>query len=97
MSSHSIWSRFRFAAGLFPLRGFPNSEDSLSVGGLDGLITIWDLASGQILVALEGHESPVLDVAFLGDGDTLVSVGDDQVRVWRATSLAEADGEMLKK
>jgi len=52
---------------------------------------------GQILVALEGHETPVLDVAFLGDGDTLVSVGDDQVRVWRAASYAEADGEILKK
>jgi WD40 repeat protein len=69
----------------------------LAVGGSDGLITIFDLASRQILVALEGHESPVLDVAFLGDGDTLVSVGDDQVRVWRAASFAEADGEMLKK
>jgi WD40 repeat protein len=52
----------------------------LAVGGSDGLITIFDLASRQILVALEGHESLVVDVAFLGDGDTLVSVGDDQVR-----------------
>jgi len=69
----------------------------LAVGGWDGLITIFDLASRQILVALEGHEAPVLDVAFLGDGDTLISVSDDQVRVWRAPSLAEADGEILKK
>jgi WD40 repeat protein len=69
----------------------------LAIGGFDGLITVWGLASRQILVALERHESFVLDVAFLGDGDTLVSVGDDQVRVWRATSFAEADGEMLKK
>ena len=54
-------------------------------------------ADRQILVALEGHESLVVDVACLVDGDTLVSVGDGQVRVWRATSFAEADGEMLKK
>ena len=80
-------------------RGCSVSPDGrrLAIGGSDGLITIWDLASRRILVALEGHESPVLDVAFLGDGDTLVSVGDDQVRVWRAASFAEADGEMLKK
>ena len=81
------------------LRGCCVSPDGrrLAVGGGDGLITIWDLAVRQILVALEGHETPVLDVAFLGDGDTLVSVGDDQVRVWRAASYAEADGEILKK
>ena len=69
----------------------------LAVGGGDGLITIWDLGSRQILVALEGHEAPVLDVAFLGDGDTLVSVGDDQVRVWRAASFAEANRKILKR
>jgi len=63
----------------------------LAVGAVDGLITIWDLASRQEVATLKGHERRVIHVAFLSDGNTLVSVGQEQVRVWRAASLTEAD------
>ena len=69
----------------------------LAVGAVDGLITIWDLASRQEVATLKGHERHVIDVAFLSDGNTLVSVGQEQVRVWRAASFEEADREALKK
>lgn len=41
----------------------------------------WDLASGS-KVALEGHDSWVLDLAFLSGGDTLVTAGSDDKMIW---------------
>ncbi len=63
----------------------------LAVGANDGLITIYDLASKQEVVTLAGHTRLLLALSFLPDGNTLVSVGWDQIRVWRAASLPEAD------
>jgi WD40 repeat protein len=89
-----------------PLRPRPNpfsgcsiSPDGrrLAVGGIDGLITIWDLASRQEVATLKADERRALAVAFLSDGNTLVSAGLGELRVWRAASFEEADREALKK
>jgi WD40 repeat protein len=69
----------------------------LAVGAADGLITIWDLASRQEVATLNGLDRRVNDVAFLSDGHSLVSVGQEQVRVWRAASFEETDREALKQ
>jgi WD40 repeat protein len=61
----------------------------LAIASGDRRITIWDLVSGQELVTLLGHQGRVDDVCFLPDGNTLVSVGVDQLRVWRAPSFEE--------
>jgi WD40 repeat protein len=61
------------------------------------LITIWDLASRQEVATLKAHERLVYGVAFLSDGNTLVSVGQEQMRVWRAASLEETDSMALKQ
>jgi WD40 repeat protein len=63
----------------------------LAVGANDGIITIYDLSSQQEVATLAGHTRPLLALSFLPDGNTLVSVGWDQIRVWRAASLQEAD------
>jgi WD40 repeat protein len=55
----------------------------------DRSITIWDLVSGQELVTFPEHKGRVDDICFLPDGNTLVSVGVDQLRVWRAPSFEE--------
>ena len=62
-----------------------------AAGGSDGRITIWDVASHQEVATLEGHNKAVWQLAFTPDGDHLVSVSMDQLRVWRAASPAEAD------
>jgi WD40 repeat protein/predicted Ser/Thr protein kinase len=61
----------------------------LAVGADDRRITIWDLVSAEEVATLQGHGDRVDDVCFLPDGNTLVSVGVDQLRVWRAPSLEE--------
>jgi WD40 repeat protein/serine/threonine protein kinase len=75
-------------AGLFGCSVSPDAR-RLAIGAGDRRITIWDLASGQEVATLQGHENYVVDVSFLSDGNTLVSVGVDQLRVWRAPSFAE--------
>src|SRR4030095_8510203 len=63
----------------------------LVVGARDGLLTIWDVASWQEIATLNALREEARHVAFLPDGNTLVSASPDQLRVWRAASLTEAD------
>ena len=77
-------------AGLFGCSVSPDGR-RLAIGAADRRITIWDIASGQEVATLQRHENYVVDVSFLSDGNTLVSVGVDQLRVWRAPSFAEIE------
>jgi WD40 repeat protein len=70
----------------------------LALGGSDRTIRIWDLASKRPLATLKGHKGEgtggeVRAVEFLADGNTLVSVSNDSVAVWRAATLAETDAK----
>ena len=69
----------------------------LAVGASDGLVTIWDVASWQEVATLKGHRESARRAAFLPDGNTLVSVSQEQVRVWRAASIEEADASRHSK
>jgi WD40 repeat protein len=66
----------------------------LGVGGFDGIVRLWDLASGrQAGEPLVGHPREVSSIAFSSDGRTLASAGSDgSVRLWdleAAPSLGE--------
>ena len=78
-------------------RGCAISADGrrLVVGAQDGLLTIWDLASRQELITLRGDDRIVNHVFFLGDGDTLMAIGLDHVRLWHAPSRSETDDEPM--
>src|SRR5207247_839958 len=65
----------------------------VAAGADDGTIRIWDLASKQEVAVLRGHAEWVRHLAFLPDGNSLVSVSRDSIRVWRASSLAEIDAQ----
>ena len=64
-----------------------------AAGADDGTIRIWDLASKQEVAVLRGHAEPVRRLAFLADGNSLVSVSRDSIRVWRASSMAEINAQ----
>ena len=52
-------------------------------GGGDGMVRVWDLATGRQRAALTGHAGGVSSVAVSADGTTAVSGGfDGMVRVW---------------
>jgi len=65
----------------------------VAAGGDDGTIRIWDFDSRQEVAVLRGHAQKVRRLAFLPDGNSLVSVSRDAVRLWRPASLAEIDAQ----
>ena len=78
-------------AGGYDCLALSSDGRRFAAGAGDGRITIWDVASHQEVATLEGHQESVRQLAFTPDGDHLVSVSKDQLRVWRAPSWAEIE------
>ena len=58
-------------------------------GGAEGLAFVWDATTGEMLLRLEGHETPVNAIAFSPDGRLIATASGDSrhflehtVRVW---------------
>ncbi len=66
--------------------------------GTDFTIHLWDMASGEQVAALEGHDSPVSQVAFNPDGTQLASASTDSVlRFWSLVGdEAETSGVIIE-
>lgn len=57
--------------------------DVLASGGRDGMVRLWDVASGQLLASLSGHTRPVLALTFVQHGQFLASAaGDNRLQLW---------------
>lgn len=51
--------------------------------GLDGMVKVWDLATGDLLKSFRAHDGEVNTVVFSPDGRTLATAGDDGlVKTW---------------
>jgi WD40 repeat protein len=61
----------------------PLEGTRLASGGEDSRVRVWDVATGQDLLRLEGHTRPAFTVALDSQGKRLVS-GDagETVKVW---------------
>jgi WD40 repeat protein/serine/threonine protein kinase len=73
----------RLEAGPLSCVRFSPNGKVLAVGDQAGVIHLLDAATGNRLAQLIGHDGNVPDLAFTGDGSTLVSCGEDTtVRLW---------------
>ncbi|KAJ6186128.1 hypothetical protein N7519_007429 [Penicillium mononematosum] len=58
----------------------------LAVGGGNGVITLWDLTSGNLKRRLEGHTEAVMAVSFSADGLLASGSNDKTARLWNPES-----------
>jgi WD40 repeat protein len=57
----------------------------LAATSQEGSVQVWDLATGQVVLNLIGHEGETVTVAYSSDGQRLATSGrDGTVRVWEA-------------
>jgi WD40 repeat protein len=69
---------------------FSPQGNVVATGGVDRIIKLWDIRTGQLLAKLEGHTYPVLTLAFSPDGDRLASgSGDTTLRIWDVENRTE--------
>ena len=80
--SWTVESR-RHRGGLYWLSPSPNGK-LVATGGLDGTVRVWQLADGQLLRVLVGHDTYSGSVAWSPCGTVIASTGtwDGTVRLW---------------
>ncbi|HEY4386928.1 MAG TPA: hypothetical protein VGN34_20930, partial [Ktedonobacteraceae bacterium] len=75
-------------------RWSPNSKYLASIGslaapdgqkGLDNVVCIWDVSTGNDVFIYHGHSAPINDLDWSPDGTKIASASDDKtIRVWQA-------------
>ncbi|MDP2313563.1 MAG: serine/threonine-protein kinase [Pseudomonadota bacterium] len=66
----------------------------VAAAGLDGVVRVWDAATGRLLGVLPGHTERVVALEFLPDGDLVTASWDKTARVWALAALARPVGAL---
>jgi WD40 repeat protein len=60
---------------------FDHTGNRIASAGLDGTVRVWDTAGGDTLVVLHRHQSAATGVDFNPNGRSVVSAGNDGMRI----------------
>ncbi len=59
----------------------------MAFGSFDNIATLWDLATGQLLLTLQGHTNAVPNVVFSPDGSRIATASaDNTAKIWDAAT-----------
>ena len=97
MNSTLTWARtFAGHRGNVEALAFAPDGQMLATAANDGTARLWDVASGEQLMALSGHSDAVLAVSFFPDGKRVATAASDATaRVWdveTGSTLTVLDG-----
>jgi WD40 repeat protein len=84
--------RLAIPGGVPVAAAYSDDGRRLAVGSLDGIVTVWNPATGKRLAALTGHTGPITDISFNAQGTRLLTAsGDTTAKIWdlNANRLAE--------
>jgi len=74
-------------AGVLSVAISPNGQ-YVAAGGMDAVVRIWDVSTGQSVERLRGHRRGVSSVAFTPDGKGLVSGSfDETLKFWDLSGM----------
>jgi WD40 repeat protein len=83
---HGDLRSFTHGEFVVPVKFFPDNR-RLVTGGTDHLVRVWDVITGEQLMAFSGHSGPVWSVDVAPDGRTVASASADKtVRIWDAST-----------
>jgi WD40 repeat protein len=83
------------AKGSCPGMAFSPGGELLACGGRDGVVHVWETATGAERFAIAAHKKAINAVAFSPEGNLLASAGNDgMARLWEVSSSAK-NGEMI--
>jgi Anaphase-promoting complex subunit 4 WD40 domain len=67
----------------------PDSE-RIAAGHTDGRVTVWNIKTGEMVHSLNAHSAKIKAVQFIGQGDRLLTIGDDdRARLWSTSDWKE--------
>ncbi len=74
------------------INGLALSPDGkhLATACTDGLVRVFDAATGKLVASAKEHKEAVFSVAYSPDGKKLLTVGKDAVKVWEVERLMKA-------
>jgi eukaryotic-like serine/threonine-protein kinase len=81
----TMQEKFTIESGNAFFVSFSPDGSRLASSNRDNTVRVWDAKSGEAVMTLKGHASPVLSLDFSPDGTRLATVGgyqDNTVKVW---------------
>ena len=85
----STWETLQYFFRVAHLARFSPDGEKIVVAAFHKDVTVWEIATGELLCTLSGHNGYVLDVAFDPQGSCLITASTDgTARVWDMMSGA---------